>query len=215
MIQIVLTALKGGTGVSTLTSGLSQAAAAEDLDVLCIDHDDQDLLKYSFGMVGMADGGAMRNGNPRIRLKGTDHRLSAADAADVVLVDLPRCQSTPEHLDQADAILLVVPASATGVVQAPAVKQFLAKGDNRFIVLNQLDARVPLKKTAAAYLQEEFSDRIIGQVRHDGAIEEALANLEPLSRAMPYSAAWADMRSAFAKLLSHMNDLPVPVSGSR
>ena len=217
MIQIVLTALKGGTGVSTLASGLCQAAAAEDLDVLCVDHDDQDLLKYSFGMVGLSDGGEMRNGNPRIRLVPSSATISGADPADVMVVDLPKAQMDRAGavVDTSDAILLVVPASATGVAQAPSIKRFLAQADNRFILLNQQDPRIPLKKTAAAYLQAEFSDRIIGQVRQDGAIEEALASLEPLSRAAPYSAAWADMRAAFASLLSHMNDLPVLVNGAR
>lgn len=212
MIRIALTSLKGGSGVSTLTAGLCQAAAHEELDVLCLDHDENSLLKFSFGMIGLADDGEMKNGNPRIRLKGPGEMVSATDMADVVMIDLPRSRhdlSAPVLAD-ADAIILVVSASAMGAAQAPAIKRYLEQGENRFILLNQEDARVPLKRTASAYLKAEFADRIIGSVRQDGAIDEAFASLEPLSRAAPYSAAWSDMRAAFVSLLAHMNGLPVP-----
>lgn len=217
MIQIVVTALKGGAGVSTLVSGLSQAAAAEALDVLCIDHDDQDLLKYSFGMVGLADDGEMRNGNPRIRLKGPGERVSGAETADLVVVDLPRARHDLSELvfDQADAVVLIVPVTAASLAQAPAIKRFLAQGENRFLLLNQLDPRVPLKKAASAFLQAEFADRIIGKIRQDGAVEDAFASLEPLSRAAAHSAVWSDMQAALASLLNQMNQLPVATRGSR
>lgn len=214
MIRIVLTALKGGTGVSTMVSGLCQAAAHEELDVLCVDHDNQDLLKYSFGMVGLADGGEMKNGNPRIRLKGPGHVITSADMADVVVTDLPRSRPdlSSTVMGDADAVVLVVSASALSVAQAPAIKQFLDGGENRFLLLNQEDARSALKRTSSAYLKAEFGARIIGHIRQDGAVEEALASLEPLARSAPHSAVWSDLRSAFAKLLAHMNDLPVPAS---
>lgn len=217
MIRIVVTALKGGAGVSTLVSGLCQAAAKESLDVLCIDHDDQGLLKYSFGMVGLADDGEMRNGNPRIRLRGPGEPVTATDLADLVIIDLPRTRHDLSDLvfNQADAVLLIAPASAVTIAQAPAIKRFLAQAENRFLLLNQLDARVPLKKTATAFLQTEFADRIIGQVRQDGAIEEAFANLEPLSRVAPHSAAWSDIGAALTSLLNQMNQLPVATRGSR
>ena len=214
MINIVVTALKGGTGVSTLVSGLCQAAAHEELDVLCVDHDEQDLLKYSFGMVGLAAGGEMKNGNPRIRLRGPGKVVTAADMADIAVTDLPRSRTDlfgPVTAD-ADAVILVVNASATSVAQAPSIKQFLDQGENRFLLINQEDARIPLKRTSSAYLKAEFGQRIIGHVRQDGAVEEALASLEPLSRAAPFSAVWSDMRQAFASLLNHMNDLPVPAN---
>lgn len=212
MIRIALTSLKGGSGVSTVVAGLCQAAAQEDLNVICWDHDDNSLLKFSFGMIGMADDGEMKNGNPRIQLRGPDERVTVADIADLVVIDLPRSRldlSGPVMAD-ADAVVLVVSASATGAAQAPAIKRFLEQGENRFILLNQEDARIPLKRTASAYLKVEFAERIIGSIRQDGAVEEAFASLEPLSRAAPYSAAWSDIREAFVSLLGHMNSLSVP-----
>lgn len=211
MIRIVVTALKGGTGVTTLVAGLSQAAAQEDLDVICLDQDDQNILKFHLGMVGMANGGEMKNGHPRISLLQSPSRSHDLHGADIVLMDLPRSRPDLKEAayQEADAIVLVVPASATGVTSAPAIKAFLAKGENRFVILNQEDNRIALKKTAATYLHSQFSERIIGRIRQDESIEEAIAGLEPISRASPYSAAWTDTRAAFVALLAHMNNLPV------
>jgi chromosome partitioning protein len=75
--------------------------------------------------------------------------------------------------------------------------------------LNQDDVRIPLKKAVAAYLEDQFKDRVIGRVRQDEAVDEALASLEPLASAAPFSAAWNDMRSAFATLLNRMNSLQI------
>lgn len=210
MIRIALTSLKGGTGVTTLTAGLAQAAAQEGLRVICISADDQGLLKHHLGLVNLSDDGESRASRSPITLQTGEDWRGAPDA-DVVFFDLP--QSRPDLKDavmaDADAVVLVSSTSASALAQAVAAKAFMAQGENRFLLLNQDDVRLPLKKAVAAYLEDQFKDRAIGRVRQDEAVEEALASLEALSSAAPFSAAWNDMRSAFVILLNRMNSLQI------
>jgi cellulose biosynthesis protein BcsQ len=210
MIRVAVTGLCGGQGVTTLLAGLAQAAALAGLDVVCIDPDDQGLLAYHLGMVSLADEGEPRKSEAHITHQaGQD--WSTAKQADVVLFDLAR--SRPDLRDavlgEADAVLLVMSASATSLAMAPAAKAFLAQGDNRFVLINRDDVRLPLKQAAGAYLAEQFKDRLVGRVRHDEAVEEAVATLESLSAVAPHSAAWTEMRSAFVTLLNRMDDLQI------
>lgn len=216
MIRVAVTSLRGGAGVTALVSAMAQAAASEGLDVVCVDADDQGLLKHHLGLVSLSDDAGRRNGDARITLR-TGQDWTVADAADVVIFDLPRAR--PDLRDEiivgADAVVLVLPASASSLVIAPAVKAFLAAGENRFVLINFDDGRIPLKKAAAAYLEGQFAERVIGRIRLDEAVEEALAGLETLSSAAPYSAAWTDIRVAFVSLLNRMNSLPVPATAPK
>lgn len=213
MIRIAVTSLKGGAGVTAVVSGFAQAAAQQDLDVLCVDADNQDTLKYHLGLVGLATGEATKSRAGRISLRDPAHAFDRS--ADVVLWDLPRStiDNHPDALTDADAVVLVVPASATSVTMAAAVKRFLGQGENRFVLINFEDGRVPLKKAAAEYLEKQFRDRVLGRIRHDESFDEAVANLELLSTSAPYSAGWGDLRNALTRLLQSMNELPVVVAG--
>ena len=210
MIRLAVTALRGGSGVTTLVAGMAQAAASEGLDVICIDPDDQGLLEHNLGMVTLADDGEPRNAGARITYQaGEDWRTT--NPGDVVLFDLAR--SRPDLRDEvlagADAIVLVVSASAASLAMAPAAKAFLAQGENRFLLINLDDFRLPLKNAVGGYLEEQFKDRLIGRIRQDGAVEDALASLESLSAVAPHSAAWTEMRAAFVTLLNRMNTLQI------
>lgn len=210
MIRVAVTSLRGGAGVTALVSGMAQAGAAEGLDVVCVDADDQGLLKHHLGLASLSDDGETRNTNTRIALRAGSS-WAAVDSADLVIFDLPRVRTDlrDQIIADADAVVLVLPASASSLVLAPAAKAFLAAAENRFLLINFADSRVALKSAAAAFLQDQFSDRAIGQVRLDEAVEEALASLETLSSVAPSSAAWADIRAAFVGLLNRMNSLPV------
>ncbi len=210
MIRIAVTSLKGGAGVTALVSGLAQAAAGEGLDVVCIEPEGETLLKHHLALVALSDDGEGSSGNTRITLRAGE-TWAAATTADVVLFDLPRAYANlrNEIADGADAVVLVVTASASSLVLAPAVKTFLAGGDNRFLLINFDDGRVALKRASAAFLEAQFADRMIGRVRQDESVEEAVASLEMLSTVAPYSAAWTDIRVAFVNLLNRMNSLPI------
>lgn len=211
MIRVAVTSLRGGAGVTALVSAMAQAGAAEGLEVVCIDADDQGLLRHHLGLVSMSDDGGSRNGDARIAMRaGQDWKI--ADAADLVLFDLPRARPdiSADVFAGADAVVLVLPAAASSVAIAPAVKAFLAAGENRFLLINFDNGRIALKRAAAAYLEDQFAERVIGRIRHDEALEEVIAGLDTLSSAAPFSAAWADIRVAFVRLLERMNNLPVP-----
>ena len=210
MIRIAVTSLRGGAGVTALVSGMAQAAAAEGLDVTCVDADDQGLLKHHLGLASLSDDGENRSANARITLR-TGQDWNVVNGADLAIFDLPRARPglRDDVMADADAVVLVMPASASGLALAPSVKAFLSAGENRFVLINFADSRVALKTAAASYLQEQFGDRVIGQVRLDESVDEALAALDTLSSTSPYSAAWTDIRVAFVSLINKMNSLPV------
>ncbi|MEG2313938.1 cellulose synthase operon protein YhjQ/BcsQ [Brevundimonas sp.] len=215
MINIVVTALKGGAGVSAVVSGFAQAAAQQDLGVVCIDADTHGSLKYHLGLVGLATGEKSESTASRIKL-GTPQ--TAYDfSGDLLLWDLPRSSGDvqAEALARASAVVLVVPASATSVTMAASVKRFLSEGENRYLLINFDDSRIPLKRAAADHLTRHFRDRVIGRIRQDETVEEAVANLEMLSTSAPYSAAWGDMRTALTNLLQRMEEVPLAAAGSR
>jgi len=213
VIRIAVTSLKGGAGVTAVVAGFAQAAAQQDFDVLCVDADTQDTLKYHLGLVGLATGEKTNSSAARISLRSPSQAFDRA--ADVVLWDLPRsaADTHADVLTDADAVVLVVPASATSVTMAAAVRRFLTRGENRFVLINFEDGRIPLKTAAADYLDKHFHERMLGRIRHDESIEEAVANLELLSTSAPYSAGWADIRNALTRLLQSMNELPVNAVG--
>lgn len=211
-----MTSLKGGAGVTAMVAGMAQAAASEGLDVACIEPVGEILLKHHLGLVGLSDDGEGQTGGSRIALRAGE-TWAAATTADVVLFDLPHGHPGLRDAiaEGADAVVLVLAASASSLVLAPAAKAFLAGGDNRFLLINCDDGRIALKRASAAYLEAQFGDRTIGRVRQDEAVEEAVASLEMLSTVAPYSAAWTDIRVAFVNLLNRMNSLPVAAAQSK
>lgn len=212
MIRIALTALKGGAGVTTLVSGLAQVASIEKLEVLCIDADDQGTLAYHLGNIeGLAIEG---RSHAALGIRIARPEKAIEHAVDVTFIDVPRTQSTTrsELLSQADAVVLVVPASAVSVTMAPAIRSFLGDADNRFIVLNNDDARIPLKRASADYIESLFGERVIGRIRQDESFDEAVANLEPVSTSAPHSAAWSDLRATLPVLLERMEMLSTGLS---
>lgn len=215
MIKVVVTALKGGVGVTALVSGFAQAAAQQDLGVQCVDADEQGTLKYHLGLVGLATGEQTESGALRIKVGSPETAYEAS--GNLTLWDLPRTndQVRNDALVGTDAVVLVVSASATSVTMAPAIKRFLSEGENRYLLINFDDSRIPLKRAAADYLTKNFRDRIIGRVRQDETVEEAVANLEMISTSAPYSAAWGDMRTALTNLLQRMQEVPLAAAGSR
>lgn len=213
MINIAVTALKGGVGVTAIVSGFAQAAAQQDLGVCCIDADNQGTLKYHLGLVSLATGEQSVSSAMRIKIAPADDEVSA----NLILWDLPRTNDGlhSRAFSRADAIVLVVSASATSVTLVPRIKRFLAEGENRYLLINFDDSRVSLKREAAEYLTKNFHDRIIGRVRQDQSVEEAVANMEMISTSAPYSAAWGDMRTALTNLLQRMQEVPLAAAGSR
>lgn len=207
MIHIAVTSLKGGTGVTALVSGLAQAASAVDLDVVCVDGDPQETLKYHLGLVALTKGESDNRNRDRIALRSPE---AGPGHADLILWDIPQARPdwALEALESADAVVLVALASSISVAMVPAIKSFLDAGENRFLLINGEDGRIPLKQTASSYLSKLFADRLIGKVRHDEAVDEAVASLEPLSISAPHSSAWGDMRTALTSLIKRMESQP-------
>lgn len=61
-------------------------------------------------------------------------------------------------------------------------------------VIGKLDETRKLARHVAAFTREVLGDRLIGKIRNDQAVPEALAMLQLLSRYAPASAALADVR---------------------
>jgi hypothetical protein len=78
-----------------------------------------------------------------------------------------------------------------------------SKAGQTAYVIGRLDETRRLARHIAAFTREVLGDRLIGKIRQDQAVPEALATLQMLTRYAPSSAALADAREA-ARLVAGM-----------
>lgn len=75
--------------------------------------------------------------------------------------------------------------------------------DHSVVAINKLDETRKLARHTAAFLRELLGARLVGRVRRDEAVSEALASLQYLARYSPSSAALADI-AALARAIAPM-----------
>ncbi len=216
MTLVLLHSPKGGVGTTMIAAQLAIHLAQHGREVVALDLTHQGSLKMHFGLrlthtiPDMADhhaepmvvaGVALRDGYAFSQLPefaatlADDPAVSSpttiviADiaAADHRLKDLllpyatfHLCALTPGPGSLA-VLPLVDPETATVML------------DKTLFVLNHLDDRIRLSRNTRKFLNELFGDRIVGTVRRDEAVNEALATFEPLARYAPSSAALTDL----------------------
>ena len=217
MTLILVQSPKGGVGTTFITAQLALGLAQRGQEVAAIDCSYQDSLKLHFGLrpaqsvseVGdgqpdtlVVSGVALMNGYALSRQRSArddpaslqaslfpPERVTVVDVAAgdrelkerlMPFVTLHICVLTPTP-----AALAVLPriGGATPTVTLP----------NTVFVLNQLDDRLRLSRHTHKFFREMFRDRLIGTVRRDEAVNEALGMFEPLVRYSPASAVHADL----------------------
>lgn len=217
MTLILVHSPKGGVGTTFIAAQLALRLAQRGQEVAAIDCTYQESLKLHFGLrpaqslsnVGddqsaalVVSGVALMNGYSLGRQSGfRDDPASAASTLfpqeRVTVVDIAAgdrelkerlmpfatmhlCVMTPTP-----AALAVLPRIEPGT---PTVA--LAKTG---FVLNQIDDRLRLSRHSVTFFRTLFSDLLIGSVRRDEAVNEALGMFEPIARLTPASVALPDL----------------------
>lgn len=126
--------------------------------------------------------------------------LPAASTAGILVIDLRSGDPAPAARLAAHGALHLCALHATPACIA-LLPRLLAPPDGTpppLLVINELDETCRLERQAAAFIAELAGDRLIGKIRRDAAVDEALAQLQPLARHAPASAALADARALAA-----------------
>ncbi|WP_157220062.1 cellulose synthase operon protein YhjQ/BcsQ [Flavisphingomonas formosensis] len=214
MALILLHSPKGGVGTTTLAANLALMLASRGRDVVAADFSPQDSLKLHFGFrPDQTLASASRSDEAQVvagvRVLGCNRPEDLADPVaairpwlgegSMVIADIAAgggetfralLPSAALHL----CALTTDAASLAVLPQLAAGRSFIAAttAQNSLFVLNQVDERRRLGRDAAKFLRRLVGDRLIGVIRRDEAVNEALAMMEPLSKFAPTSAAAAD-----------------------
>ncbi|MET0252059.1 MAG: cellulose synthase operon protein YhjQ/BcsQ [Novosphingobium sp.] len=214
---VLLHSPKGGVGSTFLTAQLAMHLAGRGHQVTAIDLTFQDSLKLHFGIlpsqpitslsydagdtmvvhgVELLSGHAITE-DPRFldMLAGDDPALF--DPAHVTLLDVSSGQRglkarLLKHCDLHICALLPFPASLAALpkVEPGTVTTELTKTG---FVLNQLDDTRRLSRHSHTFIRELLGDLLLGTVRRDEAVNEAIAMFQPLAKVAPSSVAALDL----------------------
>lgn len=196
----------GGVGTTFLSAQLSLALAARGHDVSAIDFAHADALKLFFGLspqqqlplLGesavddmVVDGVALSTGYEASQRKGFAQALEEAGPqlfgarrvviADVASADIALKKRLRPHAALHLCTLMPRPASLAALARIePGTPTIDVEGIG--FVLNQVDDTRKLSRHSKILLEELFEDGLIGTVRRDEAVNEALASFQPIAR---------------------------------
>ena len=215
MALIQIYSPKGGTGTTTIAANLALLLAGLGRDVTAIDFARQGSLKLHFGVkpdqklniAGKHGSEAQVVGGVRLLahdpLDGDEPANAIAGLcggeqlviADIAAGDSATFTALLPHASlhlcplMADAASLAVLPQITG--GKPLTTALPAQ--NSFFILNQVDERRRLARDTTRFMGATIGDRLIGSIRRDEAVSEALAMMEPIAKYAPTSAAAADI----------------------
>ena len=208
---------KGGSGVSFLTAALAGTLAKRGHPVAAVDFTFQDALKLYLGLMPtqpviqmdargaesmLVAGVELMNGHAFSREKAFVDSIRAGDspllAKDrIIFADIASEDHALRHFLMDYATLHVCP-----ILPRPASLATLAKVEpgtpvvalkKTVFVLNQIDDRRRLSRHTHSFVQELVGEKLLGTLRYDEAINDALAMFQPLSKFAPSSALIPDI----------------------
>lgn len=202
---------KGGSGSSFLAASLAITLAKRNVQVAAIDFTFQDSLKLYLGLLphqpvlemGTHSGEAMvvggvevMNGHAFSRQKGF---VDSVKSGDSLLFDKERIVFADIGSENHELRQFLMPHAALHIcpiLPRPASLTTLAKVspgeptvelEKTVFVLNQRDDRRQLSRHTHSFIRELMGDKLLGTVRYDEAINDALAMFQPLEKFAPSS----------------------------
>ena len=214
---IVVHSPKGGVGTSFLTAALAATLVKRGRQVAAIDFTFQDSLKLYFGLLPnqplaalshprgdamVVSGVELMNGHAFSREQAFVDAMRAGDLAlldddritfvDVASGDRELKQFLMDHATLHICPLLPQPGSLGALAKVEPDTPTVELKKTVF-VLNQLDDRRRLSRHTRRFMQELLGDKLLGTVRYDEALNEAVAMFEPLSKFAPSSVLLPDL----------------------
>ena len=217
MSLILVHSPKGGVGSTFITAQLALHLAQRGREVAAIDFTYQESLKLHFGLrpvqtiTDMADvnvdalvvsGVALMNGHLSGRDPAFRHGLKSGDVPSfsqnrITIADISSGDRELKDLLLPHAVLhicvLVPGPAALAVLPRIQLGTPTIALPKTVFVLNQIDDRLRLSRDTHSFIRDLFKDKLIGTVRRDEAVNEALAMFEPVARYAPSSVALPDL----------------------
>ncbi|TPG42573.1 ATPase [Sphingomonas koreensis] len=215
MPLILVHSPKGGTGSSFIAAQLALAMAAHGRDVTAIDFTYQEGLKLHFGLGPtqqlaqfgdtrvdplVVGGVRLLDGHHASRQQWFQEAVGSSllplDDDRVIIADV-----SAGSRDLRDMLMEVAQLHICTMMPRPASLAALPKVmpgvptielAKTVFVLNQLDDRRKLSRHSHLFVRELFGDQLIGVVRRDEAVNEALAMFQPIAKYAPSSVVLAD-----------------------
>lgn len=227
MALVLVSGLRGGAGVTTVTAHLAMILAAAEQPTVVLDLSPASTMGLHFGLdsaqplpgfdAPTTSAGPI-NG---VRLLDASVQASSGDLVDglqagefgfggetVYLADLSR---TPADVlaslrPFADLELCLIAPTAECIYALPAA--IAAMPENAQFVLNRSDDIRRFARHAASFLRELLGERLVATIHADEAVAEAAAMMQPLARHAPASAALADLVALAECVTQHCANRP-------
>lgn len=208
---------KGGVGSSFLTAALAINLARRGRQVTAVDFTFQDALKLYFGLLPNQPIAEMQDApGDAMVVSGVDVLNGYAFSRQRAFADSVRSGTSPlfdkdrivfadiasedrelkaflmDHAALHICALLPRPASLATLAKVEPGTPTVALEKTAF-VLNQLDDRRRLSRHSHRFVRELVGDKLLGTIRYDEALNEALAMFEPLIKFAPTSALIPDL----------------------
>lgn len=221
MTLILLRSPKGGVGTTFVAARMAMALAARGHQVSAVDCTAQESLKLFFGLapsqtVETLDGQStpdaiagveLFQAYPERNLDGVVEQLLArAGEGRVCVVDLGTAGSALRdrlmpHATLEVCLLAPSPVALAALTRVDGSSPVLSLTRTAF-VLNLLDDRRRLSNDIHKLVRTLLGAQLLGTVRRDEAVMEALAAMKPLSAFAPASAALADVEKLAEALIA-------------
>jgi cellulose biosynthesis protein BcsQ len=221
MAMLLCHSPKGGAGTTFLAAQLALALADLGKDVTVAALADFDTVPFHFGLPAshvlpplsaptdhaiVVQGIDLRNCANAARGRNLVAALAGAglltpSAERVVIVDASSADTsfTEDLLPHVDVSICSLAATPDCISLLPRVFEQTSY-DRSLFVLGNLDETRRLSRDTAGFAAELLGARLIGRVRHDESVREALAMLQPLAKYAPASVALADVRALAQKI---------------
>lgn len=217
MTLILVHSPKGGVGTTFIAAQLALQLAKHAPEVVAVDCTDQEALKLHFGLrpaqslAGLGDefspplvasGVTLKNGYAlsrqsvvRAEPDGIDATLFPGGSVTIVDVSAGDRELKDRLMPFATLHLCVLTPTPAALAVLPAIEPgtpTVALAKTAFI-LNQIDDRLRLSRHSCTFFRQLFGDLLIGSIRRDEAVNEALGMFEPIARLAPSSVVMTDL----------------------
>ena len=221
--MILMRSPKGGVGTTFLTARLAIALAGRGLEVSAIDCTRQDSLKLFFEISPTQELEVLGSALTSDAVSGVQLFRADTDAEPRTLADLLQAHCGDRRVCIVDlgaapmawrrALLPQAAIEICPLVPSPVALAALTQVDDAepvlsltrtAFILNQLDDRRRLSNDIHKLVRTLFGDQLLGTVRRDEAVNEALAAMKPLAAFAPASAALNDIEQTASTLIARL-----------
>jgi cellulose biosynthesis protein BcsQ len=226
MAVILCQGLKGGTGTTFVAAHLAMALTAQGVEATLLAAGTAETTGLHFGLPPSTPLPSLTSAEPAVVVGGVALLRHADPAADarfearlhdlaeggstdrLILLDLPPRDTAllARLAPHADAIVRPLHASPDCLALLPGLsaQSGVAVLARTLFIINAIDETRRLSRHCAKFLGELAGDRVLGNIRLDEAVPEAIAMLKPLSRYAPSSVALADAGTVAGRLVERL-----------